>query len=490
MPPEDRAENFTESDTNAGNDSGEDTFWQVRLAEAKAVQDAQQLNFTSMTDIPPVGASRTRGSEGFCLVDDDSGTVLASKEVSGGIEPKDVPRTSGAAEQALVDLPDRWQLYTAAQAGGSNGPAEETGTVIDYQAKKTGDNSYALGMDWEQAPDRRTPGEKLADVVRAAADRATDPQGWQSYLNGQIEKFIGIGEGLNTAKEHTKEAAIAGWTALTDGTVANFLSKPDAINDPLFKAVGGALDAMAQDPNAVNHALERLGSALMQASDHYSSLPDRQKGQVIGQTMFGMVNPEGSTEGAEAALKIADAVATHVDNAVMDGIRASQKAIEEMAAATPELAAEGRLALYDYTGTLGLSPQEMELAGIPKGYFDGIEAPGAAKGDNFFAMSKADNPGDARPRRTEGGMEREPVSERYRRQNALSLSLEKWLMASPKARRTSCSSTGSKSSLFAGFRTSSLPWTQELPASMTQVTKPFTFLRKSGARANGAQTWM
>ncbi|HEY9868361.1 MAG TPA: hypothetical protein V6D08_04295, partial [Candidatus Obscuribacterales bacterium] len=40
------------------------------------------------------------------------------------------------------------------------------------------------------------------------------------------------------------------------------------------------------------------------------------------------------------------------------------------------------------TKELGMSPQEMELAGIPKGYFDGVER--AGKGDHHFAMSKAD----------------------------------------------------------------------------------------------------
>lgn len=279
------------------------------------------------------------------------------------------------------------------------GSAEDTGTVIDYQWKKTGEGAFALGMNYEMgyeenAVDTRTPSEKMGDFLRAAAARATDPEVWQRYFDGQVEKFIGIGEGLNMAKEYTKEAVVAGWTALTDGTVSNFLSKPNAINDPLFKAVGGALDAMAQDPNAVNHALERLGIMVMQASEHYSSLPDREKGHVIGETAFFMINPEGSTEAGEAALKIAEKVATGVDKAVMDGIRVTARSVEEIAIATPELADQARRMLYDYTRKLGLSPQEMEAAGIPRGYFDGIEPPpGAGKGDNVYAMSKADDLG-------------------------------------------------------------------------------------------------
>ncbi|HEY9869399.1 MAG TPA: hypothetical protein V6D08_09555, partial [Candidatus Obscuribacterales bacterium] len=297
MPPEDRAENFTESDRSAVKDSGDDAFWQARLAEAKAVQDARKLNFTSMTDIPPVGISRPASSEGFCLVDGDSGAVVASKEVSGVIEPREFGQTSGVVDQALIKPPAGKQTQATAEAASGNAPAEESGTVVDYEPRKTGDNTYALGMDWEQAPDNRSPSEKLMDFLYGAAERATDPKGWQQYLDGQIEKFKGIGEGLHIAKEHTKEAAVVAWTALTDGTVANFLAKPNAINDPLFKAVGGALDALAQDPNAVNHALEQLGAAVVQGSDKYSALSDREKGRVIGETMFAMVNPEGSTEG-------------------------------------------------------------------------------------------------------------------------------------------------------------------------------------------------
>lgn len=298
-----------------------------------------------------------------------------------GIDFGDYVRTSSGIE-------------SKAPLGPGNGSAEDTGTVVDYEPQQTGENSFALGMDYERGPDTRTPSEMLGDFLQAAAARATDPAGWQKYLDGQVEKVIGIGEGLNMAKEHTKEAAVAGWTALTDGTVANFLSKPNAVNDPLFKAVGGALDAMAQDPNAVNHALERLGTTIMQASEHYSSLPPREQGHVIGETAFFMVNPEGSTEAGEAALKIADTVATGVDKAVMDGIRASVRAADEMAASAPELANRARRMLHDYTRRLGLSPQELELAGIPKAYFDAIEPiPGASKGDNVYAMSRTDDLG-------------------------------------------------------------------------------------------------
>lgn len=338
-----------------------------RNATADQVKEAQATNpdnFTSMTEMKAIAAPLTTTAE-----------IKAGQRFdSFGIDMADgtITTARGTAEK------------TKPQAGS----AEETGTVIDYRPAVTGDKSFALGMDWEEEADTRAPSEKLVAFLQAAAARATDPVGWQAYLDGQVQKFIGIGEGLNNAKEHTKSAAVAGWNALTDGTVANFLAKPNAINDPLFHAVGEALDAMAQDPNAVNHSLERLGTTIMQVSEHYSSLPPREQGHIIGETAFFMVNPEGSTEAGKAGLKIADAVGTHVDQAVIDGIRASVKAAEDMAAASPELAQQARRILYDYSRKLGLSPQEMELAGIPKGYFEGIEPPpGAGKGDQIYEMS-------------------------------------------------------------------------------------------------------
>lgn len=272
--------------------------------------------------------------------------------------------------------------------GLGNGSAEDTGTVIDYQPKeKVRNKSFALGMDYEEGRDTRSVYQKLTDFARVAGRKAADPEGWKTYIQGELDKMIGVGEGLNIAKDQTKGAVAAGWKALTDGTVANFLSKPNAINDPLFHAVGGALTAMAEDPNAVNHALERVGTTIMNASERYSALPNREKGHVIGETMFGLANPEGSTEGGELALKIADGVATQVDAAVMKTIQQSLKAAEEAAKSSPEIAQEMKQMLQNYLREKGLAGPELEYAGVPKGYFDGLEAP---KPDDHVLFMKGD----------------------------------------------------------------------------------------------------
>ena len=81
---------------------------------------------------------------------------------------------------------------------------------------KTGEKAYALGMDYEDGRHMGTVSEKLLDLVQAAGKRATDPENQKAYIQGQLDKIIGIGEGLNIAKDSTKGAVVAGWTALTD----------------------------------------------------------------------------------------------------------------------------------------------------------------------------------------------------------------------------------------------------------------------------------
>lgn len=249
--------------------------------------------------------------------------------------------------------------------------AEQASRDIDYKPQKTGDHSYGLGVNRQDIADIRTAAEKLQDFVQAAAKRATDPEGWKAWAQGEINKFSGIGSGLNEAKGETKAAVVAGWKAMTDGTVIEFLSQPNAINAPVFKTVENAFEAMSKDPEAVNKALEALGKVVLKASEGYSNLPDAEKGKVIGKVMFGMINPEGDIKDAEAALKIGDTISTHVDKSVMQTIDQAMKAAEQAAKTSPELAQQTKQMLYDYLRKRGLSASELEKIGeIPKGYFD------------------------------------------------------------------------------------------------------------------------
>jgi hypothetical protein len=105
------------------------------------------------------------------------------------------PVKGKAAEQAYKDSgygdPDK-------PIGQAKPPEQAPRTSdTDYKPQKTGDHSYAIGVNRQEIPDTRTPGEKLQDFMQAAAKRATDPEGWKAWAQGEINKFAGIGSGLN-----------------------------------------------------------------------------------------------------------------------------------------------------------------------------------------------------------------------------------------------------------------------------------------------------
>jgi hypothetical protein len=328
-------------------------------------------------------------------------------DLGGGKTVQDKRPLAVRAQEALKQEQER--SYKTAGYGDPNEPVGKAArqpteqaartTDTDYKPLKTGDHSYALGVNRQETPDARTPGEKLQDFMQAAAKRATDPEGWKAWAQGEINQFGGIGSGLNEAKDETKTAVAAGWKAMTDGTVVEFLSQPNAINAPVFKTVQNAFEAMSKDPEATNKALEALGKVVMKASEGYSNLPDGEKGKVIGKVMFGMINPEGDLKDAEAALKIGDQVAIHVDKLVTRTVEQSLKTVEELAKSSPEIAQQTKQMLYDFLKSKGLTPQEYEYAGVPKGYFDGLPNIEQAKPDAGILKMSGNSEGEI-PKRT------------------------------------------------------------------------------------------
>jgi hypothetical protein len=354
---------------------------------------------TKPGDKPPAGAA---------ITSKDDNAIQQRAQIRDAIKSHRI--TTNPNNPLRIDMGDG-----EVEQGGRPLPAAKTAeeaprtSDTDYKPQKTGDHSYALGVNRQEAPDTRTPAEKLQDFMQAAAKRVTDPEGWKAWAQGEISKFSGIGAGLNEAKNETKAAVAAGWKAMTDGTVIEFLSQPNAINAPVFKTVQNAFEAMSKDPEAVNKALEALGKVVMKASEGYSNLPDAEKGKVIGKVMFGMINPEGDIKDAEAALKIGDIIATHVDKAVWDTAAQAMKTAEQAAKSTPELAQQTKQMLLDYLTSKGLKGPALEYAGIPNGYFDGLKPTELAVKDNYLAMSKADDVAGDGPQQKQSGLAPEGI---------------------------------------------------------------------------------
>lgn len=138
--------------------------------------------------------------------------------------------------------------------------------------------------------------EHLADFAGVAAGKAidflTDKQALDQFVEDEREKFIGIGEGLNEAKENVKALARAGWTSVTDGTAIMMMLKAcDIANDlELLLMAGCATGSWLY--NEVPH----LGEKIAVSSDRYSHMSKREQGRVIGNAMFDFLSVDATVE--------------------------------------------------------------------------------------------------------------------------------------------------------------------------------------------------
>lgn len=228
---------------------------------------------------------------------------------------------------------------------------EDGRPIVDHQAEQLDKKTFSLGLSYEEGspPLQNETMEKMSRFLQAATHRAeafiTNPDAQAKYIEEQKEKFIGIGIGLNDAKEAFKALAGEGWKQLGHGAenlkegashLADALSRPADINEAVVKETQAVLKVLAEDPNAVNKALSKglddathaaqpmvdaggkmlqdmsenpqylndalakglgiAGNAVLKASNEYSNLPPREKGRVIGLLMFDMINPEGTLE--------------------------------------------------------------------------------------------------------------------------------------------------------------------------------------------------
>lgn len=138
--------------------------------------------------------------------------------------------------------------------------------------------------------------ERLAEFAGIAAGKAidflTDKQALDQFIQDEREKFIGIGEGLNEAKENVKALARAGWTTVTDGTAIMMMLKAcDSANDlELLLMAGCATGSWLY--NEVPH----LGEKIAASSDRYSHMSKREQGRVIGNAMFDFLSVDAAVE--------------------------------------------------------------------------------------------------------------------------------------------------------------------------------------------------
>lgn len=239
--------------------------------------------------------------------------------------------------------------------------------IIEKTPKNLDSKTFALGLEYRDIPASNHLADKLCVFAQSAYQRAatglTDQEAVEVYWRSQGEKLVGIGEGLNEAKEGVKTAARTLWNAAADGTIARAIMNIGAICDPIAQAADVALQKMSEDPEAVNKALaSALGAAgvkSLELNEKYSSLTPREQGKVIGEVMFAFVNPEGTLEAPEligkATARSDEAIVAALQAAMKSGtaqeIRANLEVMRDLAR-SPEL----KQFLLDGFGGEGLQP--------------------------------------------------------------------------------------------------------------------------------------
>lgn len=212
---------------------------------------------------------------------------------------------------------------------------------------------FSLGATVDVPP--QNSNQQLADklghfaeaLYKNAVKEITDPKIQAQYWQAQEEKIIGIGLGLNDAKESMKVAAAAAFNAIADGSAANFLLNPKTY-EPLALAAEVALQKMAENPNATNEAfaaaMNSIGAKTAQMSEAYSKMTPQEQGRVIGNVMFAFINPEGSLEapqllgkaGARSQAAVAESFAAVMKSGTAEEIVQNLKLIRDMAK-SPEM---------------------------------------------------------------------------------------------------------------------------------------------------------
>lgn len=148
-------------------------------------------------------------------------------------------------------------------------------------------------------------------LKRRALRETLDPTERERVITNLSEKFTGIGEGLNEAKEEVKTQAKRAFDETirqTDsfkkdplGTIQKTKEASEIFASGMANSTLRALDEAAKDSNAFDRLLKNSVAMVAKSSSAYSQLSPKEQGKIIGKNLFWSVNPSGSIEGVSLA---------------------------------------------------------------------------------------------------------------------------------------------------------------------------------------------
>jgi hypothetical protein len=358
------------------------------------------LVFSDQDLFPKVGGMGELSREADSISVKDAANFASSTSLSRQLQDSLQPLQSRSSKEApaFLDL-SMDGLYGSGIDSAAGALSAKPVAMSETGEPKLDAEAKVLRVVERRANQAVEPIPPVSDSIKNAPDASP------VVLNVQITNVPEVSQGVAPQQwmHHLNAAFAAGAQAIKP--IEKWMATPNAATDALA-GIGPVLEKaliyyantpgeqVASDVQAV---FGKIGDALDRTFSYAHTPEDRAK--TAGEIMPLIFTDGFGTAGESASLQTADAVATHVDTAVMQTIHKSLDAIKK----APDLAAEIKQGLYEFLKGQGLTAHQVEYAGIPRGWFDDIQR-GAAKDDTFFAMSEAEE-GNGIARRSGPGHE-------------------------------------------------------------------------------------
>lgn len=196
-------------------------------------------------------------------------------------------------------------------------------------------------------------------LKRRALNEVSDPTERAIIIENLKEKFVGIGEGLDEAKEDVKKLATAAFLASVRQTEA-FVKNPVATMNASQEAASRfgqsfanstivVLDQAAKDSGAFHRLMKASIDSVAMSTHEYSKLSPKEQGKLLGKSLFWSVNPAGNLE----ATKLAGQAFNRAKSAIQPHMGQLQLELKMLSSATKDKLATGKEHLQTFASSIG-----------------------------------------------------------------------------------------------------------------------------------------